>query len=115
MTQQPGSHHPLQGSHLHSKQAPLTSCASIGHSKRECSLLYHGEVPTHREGLLTASTEMFKECMCISKVESAKLPKICLRFKLFFFHKNIFESSLTIKCECVHFKIYYYSKVATNF
>ena len=48
MTQPPGSHHPLHGLHLTANKVPHTrSCVGIGHSPRECSPLYHGEVPTH--------------------------------------------------------------------
>ena len=48
MTQPPGCLHPLHGSHLTAIKVPHTrSCVGIGHSQRESSPLYHGEVPTH--------------------------------------------------------------------
>ena len=49
ITQPPGSHRPLHGLHLTANKVPHTrSCVGIGHSQRECSPLYRGEVPTHR-------------------------------------------------------------------
>ena len=35
------------GSHITANKVPYTSCVGIGHSPRECSPLYHVEVPTH--------------------------------------------------------------------
>ena len=47
MTQPPGSHRPLHGSHLTANKVPHSrSCVGIGHSPTECSPLYHVEVPT---------------------------------------------------------------------
>ena len=38
------------GLHLTANKAPHTIiCVGIGHSPRECSLLYHVEVPTHTQ------------------------------------------------------------------
>ena len=48
MTQPPGPYHPLHGLHLTANKVPHTRrCVGIGHSQRECSPLYRGEVPTH--------------------------------------------------------------------
>ena len=48
MTQPPGSHRPLHRLHLTANKVPHTrTCVGIGHSQRECSPLYRGEVPTH--------------------------------------------------------------------
>ena len=51
MAQPPGSYRPLHGLHLTENKVPHTrSCVGIGHSQRECSPLYHGEVPPPTQG-----------------------------------------------------------------
>ena len=48
MTQPPGFHHPLHGSHLTVNKVPHTSgCVDIGHSQKKCPTLYRVGVPTH--------------------------------------------------------------------
>ena len=47
MTQPPGSHRPLHGSHLTANKVPHTSCVDIGQSQENVQPLHHGEVPTH--------------------------------------------------------------------
>ena len=50
MIQPPGSHRPIHGLHLTANKVPhMRSCVVIGHSQRECSPLYRGEVPTHTQ------------------------------------------------------------------
>ena len=69
MTQPPGSHRPLHGLHLTANKVPHTrSCVGIGHSQRECSPLYRGEVHpppphTHTQGGYKEGSVLFNDAL----------------------------------------------------